>query len=212
MTAANRTPTTRILTLAAIILAAGVLSFRALDLFASPASAPVGSAIEQKVTSFLEPIVGKDAVRVSITGKDSRRTLLLVDGPATAPTEQLRTDVEALLIASIGFNAERDQLTIKQIPFAAGTGATLTPLQIAEFSGLGLLCMTLLALLMMQSRQPHAAPQPARQRSTPEPIAETVPRLQTAPEISAAARMAEQNPEKTVHILRTWMSETEDAA
>ena len=81
MTAANRTPTTRILTLAAIILAAGVLSFRALDLFASPAPAPTGSAIEQKVTSFLEPMVGKDAVRVSITGKDKRRTLLLIDGP-----------------------------------------------------------------------------------------------------------------------------------
>ena len=212
MTAANRTPTTRILTLAAIILAAGVLSFRALDLFASPAPAPTGSAIEQKVTSFLEPMVGKDAVRVSITGKDKRRTLLLIDGPENGSTEQLQTDIEALLKASIGFNAERDQLTIKQIPFAAGTGTSLTPLQMAEFSGLGILCITLLALLMMQSRQVITTPEPARQRLEPEAKLQTAPRLQTAPEISNAARLAEQNPEQTVHILRKWMSETEDAA
>jgi len=60
MTATDRTPTTRILTLAAIIIAAGVLSIRAFDLFGSIQSEPVGNSTERELTYLLEPIAGRN--------------------------------------------------------------------------------------------------------------------------------------------------------
>lgn len=215
MTAANRTPTTRILTLAAIIIAAGVLSFRALDLFASPAAPVTGNALEQRAANLLEPLVGSNAIRVSITGKEGRNILILLDGPAASVNAELQSNIDAILTASVGYRAERDTLTINQFPFAAGTGTSLSPLQMAEFTGLGLLCMTLLASLMLQSKQATPSEMLPNQASLKRPSRDTrheATAVLASPEVLSAADMAQQNPDDTVHILRNWMTESEDAA
>ncbi|MEQ3745189.1 MAG: hypothetical protein ABNH53_03015 [Henriciella sp.] len=215
MTAANRTPTTRILTLAAIIIAAGVLSFRALDLFASPAAPINGSALEQRAINLLEPLIGNNAVRVSIAGTEGRTILILLDGPAENLDPSLKANIEVILTASVGYGAPRDTLTIKQFPFAAGTGTRLSPLQMAEFTGLGLLCMTLLASLMLQNRSATPAEMqpsqlPAKRASRPQQPEQAS--TLASPDIAKAADMAERNPSDTVHILRNWMTGSEDAA
>ncbi|MEL7112793.1 MAG: hypothetical protein AAGK93_07610, partial [Pseudomonadota bacterium] len=80
MSAKDRTPPMRLLALAAFLLAAGLLSLRAYDLFGSVKSESVGNSVESELTYLLEPITGSDRVRVSVTGEEPKSVLIMVDG------------------------------------------------------------------------------------------------------------------------------------
>ena len=60
MSAKTQSPYPRLIALAALILAAGLLSFRAYDVFGGVKSDPVGSALERELTYLLEPITGAE--------------------------------------------------------------------------------------------------------------------------------------------------------
>ncbi len=215
MTATDRTPTTRILTLAAIIIAAGVLSIRAFDLFGSIQSEPVGNSTERELTYLLEPIAGEGEVRVTISGRETKSILIMLNGEVGTDLRAKRLQIENVLIASIGYVPEKDTLTLTQFPFARGIGGTLTPLQMAEFTSLGLLCILLIGSLVIPVRSKpleHAAPALPR----PEPTLRRTDRSETPRKalpssLQTASTLAEAQPDKTANLVRDWMSYSEES-
>ncbi|MEL6691940.1 MAG: hypothetical protein AAFQ12_02765 [Pseudomonadota bacterium] len=213
MRAKDRTPTTRLLALAAFVLAAGLLSLRAYDLFGTPETEPVGGAVERQLTYLLEPLTGEDRVRVSVTGLTPKSVLVMIDGEVGSDLRSVRTQIENILVASIGFNLETDTLTLSQFPFARGVGASLTPFEIAELSGLGLLSLILLGAAFSPASNTAPAPTtPTRER----PI-ETARKTRPSPQLlepnqdlEAASTLAEAQPSQTADLVRDWMSYRED--
>jgi len=214
MSAKDRTPTTRLLALAAFILAAGLLSLRGYDLLAAPSAEPVGGAMEKELTYLLEPITGRDRIRVSVTGHSPKTVLIMVDGEIASDLRPMRARIEPVLIASINFNPETDRLSLSQFPFARGAGRTLTPLQIAELTGLGLLSLMLLISLLTPTTTPRAStPAPApRQPETPIARAARTAPVAIEPDngLRTATALAETKPNETANLVRSWMSYTEE--
>ena len=218
MSATTRTSTPRLLALAALILAAGVFAVRATDLFSSPLPAPVGDRAEQELTYLIEPLIGADKVRVSVSGSDTRSVLVMLDGEATANMTALRTQIESILTAVIGFNPETDTLTLKQFPFAQGVNGALRPIEMAELTGLGLLCGLLLIGLINRGAAPIAErPVPAAAPAAmPREIPQAPQARLAAPEpsqpseLQTASTLAETKPNETARIVRDWLSYAED--
>ena len=213
MRAKDRTPTTRLLALAAFVLAAGLLSLRAYDLFGTPETDPVGGAVERELTYLLEPLTGEDRIRISVTGHSPKSVLVMIDGEIGSDLRAVRTQIENILVASIGFNLETDTLTLSQFPFARGVGASLTPFEIAELAGLGLLSL----LLLGAAFTPAAAPAPAPTAQTRERPVEAARPARPSPKVlepnqdlEAASTLAETQPSQTANLVRDWMSYRED--
>lgn len=213
MRAKDRTPTTRLLALAAFVLAAGLLSLRAFDLFGTPETEPVGGAVERELTYLLEPLTGEDRIRVSVTGHSPKSVLVMIDGEVGSDLRSVRTQIENILVASIGFDLERDSLTLSQFPFARGVGASLTSFEIAELTGLGLLSLLLLGVAFT----PAATPAPAPTAPTRERPIEAARQARPSPQLlepnqdlEAASTLAEAQPSQTANLVRDWMSYRED--
>lgn len=213
MRAKDRTPTMRLLALAAFVLAAGLLSLRAFDLFGTPEAEPVGGAAERELTYLLEPITGEDRIRVSVTGHSPKSVLVMIDGEVGSDLRAVRTQIENILVASIGFNLETDTLTLSQFPFARGVGASLTPFEIAELTGLGLLALILLGAAFAPSAAPVPTPQ-ARPQDRPIEAARQTrlsPQvLEPNQDLEAATTLAETQPSQTANLVRDWMSYREE--
>jgi len=214
MSATDRTLNLRFLVLAAFLLAAGLMSLRAYDLFRMAQSDPVGSAIEHELTYLLEPITGTQKVRVSVSEDRPRTVLIMIDGDAAENLRPMRARIETILAPAISFDPEQDTLSLSQFPFARGVGTRLTPLQLTELAGLGVLCLLLGgALLVPQNtgtRQLERA-----ETDAPEPLIETpsrrVGRIEPPrPEHATAATLAEAKPNETARLVRDWMSYAED--
>lgn len=214
MSAKEKTSTLRLLALAAFILAAGLLSLRAYDLFGSVKSEPIGSSVERELTYLLEPITGTDRVRVSVTGRTPKTVLVMVDGDVASDLRSLRARVESVLSASIAFDPQADTLTLSQFPFARGVGGTLEPLQIAELTGLGLLSLILLvALLSPQKQIVTAAAAPEPRLAEPQyarPVRLPAPQVNADEDLHAASSLAETKPNETANLVRGWMSYSEE--
>ena len=213
MRAKDRTPTPRLLALAAFVLAAGLLSLRAFDLFGTPETEPVGGAAERELTYLLEPITGEDRIRVSVTGHSPKSVLVMIDGEVGSDLRAVRTQIENILVASIGFDLETDTLTLSQFPFARGVGASLTPFEIAELTGLGLLALILLGAAFAPSAAPAPIP-PARPQDRPIEAARQArlsPKvLEPNQDLDAATTLAETQPSQTANLVRDWMSYREE--
>lgn len=214
MSANNRTPTTRLFALAALLLAASVFGLRAMDLFGGPAPEPAGDYTERELTYLLEPITGAEKIRVSVTGLTDRTILIMVDGDIATDMRPLRAQIENVLIASIGYDPEVDTLTLTQFPFARGVGASLTSLQIAELTALALLCVLLMVSMINRGavrREDYARidPQPAP-RQLPQAPAVTMTEPAMDSDLRAASDLAESNPNETARLVRGWMSYAEE--
>lgn len=213
MSVRDRPSTTRLMALAAFILAAGLLSLRAYDAFGSVKSAPMGGALEQELTYLLEPISGINKVRVSVTGSTPKTVLVMIDGAVATDLRPLRTQVETVLVASIAFDRERDTLTLTQFPFARGVGGSLTPLQIAELTGLGFLSL-LLAAVWGSPRRTASEPSQTSPRAlgpaTLQPTRVPAPVAGQNSDLNDASALAEAKPNETAHLVRDWMSYAED--
>lgn len=214
MSAKTRTPYIRLMALAAFILAAGLLSLRVYDVFGGVKSEPVGSSIERELTYLLEPITGAEKVRVSVTGRTDRTVLVMIDGDMGSDLRALRTQVENILIASLGFDPATETLTLTQFPFARGVGNSLTPLQIAELTGLGLLTALLFAGLVgiPGAASPAEKPRPAPRREPvlAQPARLPAPETSMGSELNAAAQLAETKPNETASLVRDWLSYAEE--
>lgn len=214
MSAIDRTPTTRLLALAALLLAAGVFAVRATDLFSSPNPAPIGDRAEQELTYLIEPFIGADKVRVSISGRTERSVLVMLDGDATENLSGARTQIESILSATIGFDPDRDTFVLKQFPFAQGVNGTLRPIEIAELTGLVLLCgLLLIGLINRPNARPPERAAPAGQlRDTvpAAPVRMSAPEPALPSELQTASTLAETKPNETARVVRDWMSYAED--
>ncbi len=214
MSAKTRTPYPRLIALAALVLAAGLLSVRTYDIFGSVKSEPVGSALERELTYLLEPITGADRVRVSVTGRSDRTVLVMIDGEMGSDLRTQRVQIENILIASLGFDPATDTLTLTQFPFARGVGSSLTAFEIAELTGLGLLCAILLAgtLNAPTASTRAAAPEPALRREPVLAAQARLPAPQTSmdADLNEAARLAESKPNETANVVRDWLSYAEE--
>ena len=216
MSAKDRPPMTRFLALAALILAAGLFAFRAYDVFNTPTSEPVGSTLEREITYLLEPITGAERVRVAVTMGSPKTVLVMIDGESGSDLRALRTQIERVLTASMGFNVEADTLTLSQFPFATGLNGAPTPLETAELSGFGLLVLLLLGVSLNPQRAranavPIAnAPRPEALVAPRVPAAMPQPSLPAPNELSSATQLAEAKPVETAGLVRGWMSYAED--
>jgi flagellar biosynthesis/type III secretory pathway M-ring protein FliF/YscJ len=216
MRAKDRTPTTRLLALAAFLLAAGLLSLRAYDVFGTPDAEPAGGATEREITYLLEPITGENRIRVSVTGHSPKTVLVMIDGANGEDLRTVRTRIETILSASIGFDPETDTLTLSQFPFARGVGGSMTSFEIAELTGLGLLSLILLGLVFAPAPATNqSAPAPIRNRpSEPAPQARPVSQapqvLEPNQDLSDATALAETQPSQTADLVRDWMSYREE--
>lgn len=214
MSVRDKPSTMRFMALAAFILAAGLLTLRAYDTFGTVKSEPMGGALEQELTYLLEPITGTDKVRVSVTGSSPKNVLVMVDGAITSDLRPLRTRIETILIAAMAFDRERDTLTLSQFPFARGVGASLTPMQIAELTGLGVLTLLLFMVSASNTRRAVSVT-PQIESRPPAPTARQPARLATPvaernPELRDASDLAEAKPNETANLVRDWMSYAED--
>lgn len=214
MSAKTRTPYMRLIALAAFILAAGLLSLRVYDIFGGVTSQPVGSSVERELTYLLEPVTGAEKVRVSVTGRADRTVLVMIDGDMGSDLRGLRTQVETILVAAMGFDPATETLTLTQFPFARGVGHSLTPLQIAELTGLGLLSALLFAGLIgipAPARSTEiSAPAPRREPATAQPVRLPAPETSLGSELNEAAQLAESNPNETARLVRGWLSYAEE--
>lgn len=207
MSATDRTPTTRILTLAVLFVAAGVFCLRALDLFSAPhtpavSAQTVGNALERELVYLVTPIVGDGNVRISVTGGAERTFLVLINDAANVSGDT----VTSLVKSAADFNPATDTLNLQQVPFANNAAAALSALQILELAGLGLICIYLTASLLLGETAP--APReaaPARPAIDPDAPRDTILKApQTV--ISPAAQQAAADPDGTVRVLRQWMN------
>jgi flagellar biosynthesis/type III secretory pathway M-ring protein FliF/YscJ len=214
MSAKTRPPFTRLVALAAFVLAAGLFSLRVYDTFGGVKSEPVGSAAERELTYLLEPVTGAEKVRVSVTGRADRTILVMIDGEIGSDLRALRSQVENILVAAIGYDPATDTLTLTQFPFARGVGSSLTALQIAELTGLGLLSALLFAGLIgtrssaSATETPVAAPR--RDPVLAQPARLPAPETSMGSELNEAAQLAESKPNETASLVRGWLSYAEE--
>lgn len=211
----DRAPTLRWFGLVAIFIAAGLFTLRAYVTFSGPQSTPVGSAVEQHVTYLLEPITGNDKVRVSISGLAPKVILVMVDGDMATDLRPQRARIESILVAAIGFDPERDTLTLTQFPYAAGVGSSLTALEIGELLALGGLTALLLTLWLVRAPMYVEEGRPSDEPRAPVAISHPSARLTPsapplASNLSEAADLAEKRPNETAELVRNWMSHAED--
>lgn len=214
MRAKDRSSTLRLLGLAAILIAAGLLSLRAYMIFTADKAEPVGSAIEQQLTYLLEPITGQDKVRVSVTGLSPKTVLVMIDGDMATDLRPLRSRIETILTASIGFDPERDALTLTQFPYASGVGSSLTAIQLSELLALGGLTALLLAVWMASAPVTPIEPRPSATQPLM-PIPQQPVRLAPPPHpaqsgLDEATDLAERHPNETAQVVRDWMSYAEE--
>lgn len=216
MSAKTRTPYTRLIALAALIVAAGVLSMRVYDAFGSAQADPVGSSVERELTYLLEPIAGANKVRVSISGRTDRTVLVMIDGAVATDLRASRDQIESVLIAALGFDAETDTLTLTQFPFARGVGGSLTPIQITEIASLGLLCCLLLVALLGTITAPVSTPvadatvPKPRELLFPPPTRMTAAEPEPDTDLAEAGQLAQSKPDDTARLVRGWMSYAEE--
>ena len=214
MSAQESPSTTRLIALAAILIAAGLFALRAYELFSKVESDPAGSAVEQKLTYLLEPITGQDKVRISVSGIAPKTVLIMLDGDVAQDLRPIRSRIEPILTASISFDTERDVLTLSQFPFARGVGSSIEPMHLAELIGLGLLIAMLVANGTLRTPTQAAATSSLDPRPLParEPLPTRLAPLDVEPvsDFLEATELAEQNPNETTRLVRNWMSYAED--
>lgn len=212
MTSVNRTPTTRLLALVALIVATGVLCLRGLDLFVdtAPPQTAFANPAERAITNLLDPIIGPGHFRVSVALGEPSRTMILLD--ETRAVQNLDNQIE-LIVQSI-LAAPDAAITITNVPFAANAKPNLSPLQLAELMGLGLLCAMLTAQLFLplatpQSQTTIAPPETAMRRPDLRLVPEA-PAAQHVTEIDTAAQLAVSDPDGTARLIRSWMGRSTD--
>lgn len=219
MTKSNMPQGTRLAALLALCLAACLLAWRGNTLLIEDPSASVAATPElARVTSLLEPVLGRGTTRiVAHTAPDGARTwLILVDTPTARFDLDSETTgrISAILSAATGFDPARDSLQIQPFAFAPGTAGGLDQAALIELAILASLCaLTGYFVLASTRTQQPAAPAsaaPSAHRTGEPPVLRAVPMPdRTAPEDSRASaqRLARENPKETASILRSWMSE-----
>ncbi len=203
--AASPSPTTRILALAVLIMAAGLFSVRAFSVFTKEAPQIQSSnLVEQKVTTLLAPLVGDGNVRLAIRPLQNGQTSFFLMIKETVAFDQV--EVETVLQAAAGYKPGTDQLTIMQTPFKTMRAAP-SAIDVAELSGLGLLLAFLVFILRPQSVEPKPLrPQPAAQLS--KEVLHT--QAEPEPDFSEAAKLATSSPQQAANLIRTWIKADRD--
>jgi len=205
------TSPTRFLVMGMLILALGLLGWRAVTTFtATPAQAPAS-----ELSSLVETITGQN--RASTALSETGTPIILIDGPegtlTTLEIARLRELASALYPAG-------GPAIIKQYPFASGTPTRPSPAALAELAALAILAgltgwfaltmtqsarkaepMSALPASPLSARAPKAempakAPSPTPAHSAQDPAQDPLAR---------AAEIARQDPKATAAIIRNWL-------
>ncbi len=204
--AAISSPTTRILALAVIALAAGLFSLRAYSVFTAPAPIETGSnPVEAKLTQLLIPIIGSEQIQVSVRrSAESGTAYLILHDESASPDQGL---VETVLAAAAGYQAGSDTLTFVPTSYANVAGNP-SQMQMLELTGLGLL----LAFLVFQVRPVAAAAEsrlqvkPTAPRDLQAATRSATPVAEPSTAHKVAADLAAGAPDQTVTLIRKWMN------
>lgn len=211
----SATPSTQAVALCAFLLVMILAAWRAADLFTNPADDWVpASTLEASLMGVLEPVTGRENIRLSVTEEGSARSVLILLSARvrdTAPTLE-RLARSALMLDP----AEGDQLIIEQAAFARQARALPSASGWIELGLYGLLGVLLARIGLTAT---SCRPAPARQ---PLPVTahedmdlppRTVQSRSEAPAApAAAARLVRKDPARTASILRSWMRGEGDAA
>jgi flagellar biosynthesis/type III secretory pathway M-ring protein FliF/YscJ len=207
----------RALALAAFLIAAGLLGWRASLLLTATNTPPAhASPLETSLLNLVEPVAGPGKARISVT-RDAgagRTVLVLLDVSASdsAPTIERLVQTAARLDPGAG-----DALVIEQAAFARGTPGRPSSSAYGELSMLGLLAALLGWLAFGPARETETAASveaPHHPASTPlRPMTEPALRpVRTALPSADAADLVRKDPARAADILRGWMSGGSDAA
>lgn len=209
-----RSPSVRGLTLCLLVLALGLLGWRALSMF----SAPVPVANAHAFTPLAETLTGPGHVRVE--SDPNGALLILIDGPEGALSNALVTRLRNL---ASRLYPDAPPATIEQYPFADGATPRPSSTDLAELAVL-LLIAGGLALSLGRSivRAPNHLPDlttpahppasfhPPSLQSVSEPAHAAPPaQLDT---VEKAADLAQEDPEATAAIIRQWLHREEGRA
>lgn len=208
--AAKSSPTTRLLALAALLLAAGLFSVRAIDVFAAPATIESSQQSPDSLTSLLQTLHGPQSVRlIERASPETGSTFLVLMNASEIPSDaqdKVRTDIQSVLTASAAFAPQRDQISFIYAPFET-QARTPSALEIGELVGLGaLVLLTLMAALAPVMRQDDARLSAPMSQTPIRPVS-GVDLAPDRPSIAEASARANNDPDHTVHVLRKWMSE-----
>ncbi|WP_143435450.1 hypothetical protein [Henriciella aquimarina] len=220
MTKSRMPQGTQLAALLAFCLAACLLVWRGNTLLLDRPADPAATTPElARLTSLIEPVLGRDTVRMAThTAADGARTYLLLVDTGQASTELgagTTARITTILEAAAGFDATRDRLDIQPFAFAPGTTGGLQQSGLIELGLLGAVCALLAGLLVFGRRadkreEAPAAPRPERRGENEPPILRAVPmpeRSEDEDSQTEARRLARDNPQETARILRTWMAE-----
>ncbi len=208
---------TRLAALMALTLVVCLVAWRA-NSFLTDTSAGNAAMSPQQVqlANLIEPVLGRDAVRVATrTDADGKQNfLIMVDAPENRfhLDAETTTRIETILDAAAGYDRTRDRLQIQPFSFAHGTTGGFQPVELVELCGLSVLGI-LIGYLGFFSRPLPAATMPSTASSRP--AAEHPPVLHAIPtsehvanedRTAEARRLALENPKETARVLKTWMT------
>lgn len=206
---------TRLAALIALVLVACLFAWRA-NTFLNERSFEISAMSPQQVelTRLIEPVLGRDGVRISARANaDGHQTFLIM---VNAPDDRFHLDTEitnrisTILEAAAGYDETRDRLQIQPFSFAPGTAGSFQQAELVELGAL--LCLAaLIGFVGFSGTQPRPAPLAAPQRPAfdERPAIHAVPVSHPAANedsTSEARRLARENPKETASILRAWMT------
>ncbi len=213
MALSSKTPTTRLLTLVALILATGVFCLRAADIFAAPVDPhSSGSLYERNLTELLETVAGEGNVRLSVQPGIETSALVLINKDSVDSAAM--AEIEDITAIALGLASNSEQVKLTEIAFAEAPGLP-SQVQFLELTGLGLLCLVLAASLLVPSSQTETRIAPDLRQLDPQPAPQRrESAILPAPsmELDQAASLAESDPARTAQILRSWMNPRKETA
>ena len=205
-------PSTQAVALFACLIVILLGCWRGTSLFTQPVDEWVpGSDVEASLMGILEPVAGKGNIRLSVTGKGTSHSVLIL--LATRASEAAPT-LERLTISALMMNPEEgDQLVIEQAAFARGVPGRPSA---AGWTELGLYGALLAMLAWIGLKPSDAAPvADAKRAKTAEPVEAALEpalvekRVKAKPALTAepgaAAKLVQKDPARTASILRSWM-------
>lgn len=197
-------PSARLLAVCVLLIACGLLAWRAVSVFTTQAV----SAPASEFTQLVEAVAGTGNVRIAQA--ETGQMLVLIDGPSGALSNQTATQIRQM--ATLLY-PDTPAPAIRQFPFADGAMMRPGHAALAELAALGIL-IALAAGLVLTLRAPHATSEPMQTETLPDtrPGQRRTPQMALPdhaapddPEVAAALQLASRDPKATAALIRTWL-------
>ena len=207
-----------ILAFSILIIAAGLLGWRSISIFAAPANINNSSS---DIATLLETVTGPDTVRIGKT--DTNGFLILIN---RTPGQLAPEDEAQITRLMTTLYPEAPLPVIEHYVFAAGAADIPATSELAELAALGLVSLFALMVVLFDIRMPALRPADLNEPSVPEQSAPSVtiqnkaayttPGIRSgeqnrsaSPELEKVTGIIEQDPQAAASILKSWLHPTE---